>query len=190
VKFRWRDIIIGALALIVMIGLVVLVSLNIINEGTILWLRQLGYAGLFIMGLLTGSVAFIPIPGLILVFAMGSVLFPPFIGLVSGLGEALGSLPVYLFGYGGNVALQKIPPRYKNKFEHWLQKRGSLAVILMSTIANPFFLPFTAIAGMMRYGLVKFFLLCFVGKTVKNTLVAYLGFLGLGAVLRMLGVPI
>lgn len=154
------------------------------------WFRQLEYLGLFVVGLLTGAVAFIPIPGLLLFFAMGSILFPPFVGIVSGLGEAVGSVLIYLTGYGGNFAVQKMPDRYREKFENWLRKRGYLTVILMSSITNPLFLPFTALAGMMHYGLIKFFLLCFLGKTIKNTLIAYLGYLGLGTVLRALGVPV
>jgi membrane protein DedA with SNARE-associated domain len=51
-------------------------------------------------------------------------------------------------------------------------------------------MPFTAVAGMMRFGLVKFFLLCFTGKTIKNTIVAYLGYFEPGTLLRWIGVPI
>jgi membrane protein YqaA with SNARE-associated domain len=97
---------------------------------------------------------------------------------------------IYLTGYAGNKAIKRIPNRFRDKFEDWLKHRGSIAVLAMSVIINPVFLPFTAIAGMIRFGLIKFFLLCFTGKTIKNTIVAYLGFFGLGALLRWIGVPI
>lgn len=168
----------------------VLATLNIFNESFIGRFHNLQYLGLFIISFLTGAVAFIPIPGLILVFALGSVLFPPFIGLVSGLGEAAGNMLVYFTGYGGTAALNRLPDNYTEKFQGWLRKRGSLMVVLMSAMINPLFMPFTAVAGMMRYNMWKFFLLCFLGKTIKNTLIAYLGYLGLGSLLRLIGVPV
>lgn len=189
-KFKWYDIVIGAVATAVMIGLIVLVSLYIHRISDIRWMQGFGYAGLFIIGLITGSVAFIPIPGLILVFAMGSVLFPPLVGLVSGFGEAVGSILIYLFGYGGHAVMYRVPDRYTNMFERWLQKHGWLAVIFVSGVINPFFMSFAAMAGMMRFGLLKFFILCFVGKSTKNITVAYLGYFGLGAILRAIGIPI
>jgi len=189
-KFSWNDIIIGAVATAVMIGLIVLVSLHINKISDILWMQSLGYAGLFIIGLFTGSVAFIPIPGLILVFAMGSVLLPPFVGLISGLGEAVGSILVYLFGYGGHVVVHKMPEKYTSMLEQWLRKHGALAVVLISSMISPFFMSLATMAGMMRFGLLKFFILCFVGKSIKNIAVAYMGYFGLGAALRILGISI
>ena len=186
-EHKWRDILISVAALIIALGLCALVLFDweFVNQ-----FRRFEYLGLFIIGILTGSVAVIPIPGLILVFALGSVLFPPLVGLFSGLGEALGSILKYLSGYGGHRVIQKVGNRFTDQFETWLKKRGSLAVVLMSAIANPLFMPFTAVAGMMRFGLVKFFLLCLLGKTVKNVTVAYLGYFGLGAILRWIGVTI
>jgi membrane protein DedA with SNARE-associated domain len=60
----------------------------------------------------------------------------------------------------------------------------------MSAIINPFYIPFTALAGMMNYGVVKFVLLSFLGKMIKNTVIAYLGFFGLGAILKLIGVSV
>jgi membrane protein YqaA with SNARE-associated domain len=181
------EIAISAVALVVTLALCFIV---IYYWDYIVQLKHLGYLGLFLIGILTGAMAVVPVPGLLFVFTLGSVLIPPLVGLASGLGEAVGSIVIYLTGYAGNKAIKRIPNRFRDKFEDWLKHRGSIAVLAMSVIINPVFLPFTAIAGMMRFGLIKFFLLCFTGKTIKNTIVAYLGFFGLGALLRWIGVPI
>jgi membrane protein DedA with SNARE-associated domain len=186
-KVGWKEITISVVALVVTLALcfIVIYYWEYIEQ-----LKQLGYAGVFLIGILTSATAVVPIPGLLIVFTLGSVLVPVLVGVFSGLGEAVGSIVIYLTGYAGHKAIKRIPNRFRDKFELWLKKRGSIAVLTMSVIINPVFMPFTAVAGMMRFGLVKFFLLCFTGKTIKNTIVAYLGYFGLGTLLRWIGVPI
>jgi hypothetical protein len=60
----------------------------------------------------------------------------------------------------------------------------------MSAIINPFFFPFTAVAGVVRFGLIKFFLLCWAGKTIKGMAIAYVGYFGLGSLLRWIGIGV
>jgi membrane protein YqaA with SNARE-associated domain len=182
-----RDITVSVIAFLIMAGLLVWAFLNwemIENY------RQFGYVGLFVLGILTGAVSFIPIPGILAVFSLGSVLSPPFVGRVYGFGEAVGSMLIYFEGYSGRAAIAKTNNRMLLKMKTWLEEKGAGIILLMSAIINPVYLPFAAMAGMMRYGVVKFFLLCFLGKTIKNTVIAYLGYFGLGAILRMIGVPV
>jgi len=182
-----RDIIISVFAFAITIGLLVWTGLNWNYVDSF---RQFGYLGLFILGILTGAVSFIPIPGLLAVFSLGSILIPPFVGLAYGLGEATGSMLIYFEGYSGSHAIKKINNRVMDKMEQWLREHGAGTVLVMSALINPFYLPFTALAGMMRYGVVKFFLLCFIGKSIKNIIIAYLGFFGLGSLLKLIGVPV
>ncbi|MBM3173835.1 MAG: VTT domain-containing protein [Chloroflexi bacterium] len=139
-------------------------------------------------GVLAGAFSFIPIPGILVVFTLGSLLNPILVGIVSGLGEALGSLAIYLTGYGGRVAVESLNGRYVARLEKWLGSHGSLTVFLMSVILNPLFYPFTALAGMLRFGLLKFFLLCWAGKAIKNVAIAGVGYIGLRTILNWLGV--
>ncbi len=116
------------------------------------------------------------------------MLNPPLVGIVSGLGEAVGSIGIYLSGWGGQKAVQNLNHKFVNRFVGWLRNRGEIAVFLMSAIVNPLFYPFTALAGMLRFGLTKFFFLCWAGKSIKNTMIAYLGYFGLRSVLQWVGV--
>jgi membrane protein DedA with SNARE-associated domain len=55
---------------------------------------------------------------------------------------------------------------------------------------SPFFYPFAVFLGMVRFGWVRFFLATWAGRTVKSMVLAYLGYLGLKAILQWLGVDV
>jgi len=152
--------------------------------------QQYGYLGAFVISLLAGGTVFVPIPGILVIFTLGSVLNPAILGVVSGLGEAAGGLGIYLSGYGGRKAARNLNGRFFTKFSDWIRGRGSVSVFVMSAILNPLFYPFAAIAGMLRFGLVRFFFLCWAGKTVKNMMIAYAGYFGLRSLLRWVGIGI
>jgi membrane protein DedA with SNARE-associated domain len=184
-KSRKREYIIGALALALTIAACVAV---VLYWDYIKQVEQYGYFGAFFISVLAGATVLVPIPGILVVFTLGSVLNPALVGIVSGMGEAVGSIGIYLSGWSGQKAVQNLNHKWMNRFVGWIRRRGEIAVFLMSAILNPLFYPFTAIAGMLRFGLVKFFFLCWGGKAIKNTIIAYLGFFGLRSVLRWVGV--
>ena len=66
-------------------------------------------------------------------------------------------------------------------------QRGTLAVFVLSAVPNPFFAPVAVSLGTMRFRSWKFFAACWAGSTVKAMTLAYLGYLGLGSLLRWLG---
>ena len=107
---------------------------------------QLEYLGLFLIGLLAGSITIIPVPGLVAVFTLGSVLFPLLVGIVYSAGETIGAIPIYFEGYSGTGLIKKVNNRVVLKFEDWLKKRGVATIIFMSAVINPLYIPFTALA--------------------------------------------
>ena len=58
-----------------------------------------GYVGEFLVSVPAG-VTIIPAPSVVVTFTLGRVLNPVYIGLISGFGEALGGITVYLTGAG------------------------------------------------------------------------------------------
>ena len=182
---RKREYIIGGVALALTIASCVAVVFywDYISQA-----QHYGYLGAFVISVLAGATVFVPIPGVLVVFTLGSVLNPALVGIVSGLGEAIGGIGVYLSGWGGQKAVQNLNHKFVDRFTDWIRRRGEIAVFLMSAILNPLFYPFTAIAGMLRFGLVKFFFICWAGKALKNTAIAYLGYFGLRSILRWVGV--
>ncbi len=157
-------------------------------------LEGYGYMGAFLISIFGGATIIVPVPMLAVVFALGGVLTPYWVGIAAGLGETLGALTIYMTGYGGGTALyssehSKIQAAYL-RLMHFMERRGSLTLFLLSAVLNPFFYPAALAAGAMRFGIQRYFLICLAGKTIKGLTVAYAGYWGLRGLLRMLGMPV
>lgn len=161
-----------------------------------------GYLGAFIISVFGGATIIAPIPMTPVVFALGTImkpafapyLGPVFVGAAAGLGETIGGLAIYMTGYGGGSVLftrkrGRLESAYARVME-WMERRGSLVLFFLSAVLNPFFYPAALTAGAMRFGVGKFFLICWGGKTIKGISVAAAGYWGLGSLLRSLGVPL
>ena len=157
-------------------------------------LEGYGYAGAFFISILGGATIIIPVPMLAVVFALGGVLTPYWVGVAAGLGETVGALTIYMTGYGGGTALinskhGRIQAAY-GRLMGLMERRGSWTLFLLSAILNPFFYPAALTAGALRFGMRRYFIICWVGKTIKGMTVAYAGYYGLRGLLRMLGMPV
>ena len=157
-------------ALLFSITLTVLV---IVFRDEIVKLKAWGYGGVFIINVLGNATVLFPIPSLAINFAGGSVLNPFVVGLVAGVAEPIGELTGYLAGYGGS-AMFETKPRYA-RVKGWMQRRGFLTVFVLSAIPNPLFDMAGMAAGALRFPLWKFLISCWLGKTLKATVIALLG---------------
>ncbi len=167
--------------------------------------QQYGYLGLFIMTIVTGFSIPIPVPYMVFTFTLGGILHPALVGATAGLGLGIGGMLLYLTGRGGRRFLPQFnisdpaDEAYSSRmsrFLRWLKvprmmdfahQRGALAVFVLSAVPNPFFAPVAVSLGTMRFRSWKFFAACWAGSTVKAMALAYLGYLGLGSLLRWLG---
>jgi len=159
--------------------------------------RGWGYIGLFIISLLGSSAMVIPVPGMAVQFALGGRFPPPFnlplvtgpflVGLVGAVAETIGAITIYMTGYGGGVSIsavtQKSPVGRFAKVYNWLirlmKSHSFIAMFLVSVIPNPFFYPVSLVAGAAKVGMVKFTIFVFLGKLIKCSAIAYLGYLSL-----------
>ncbi len=143
-------------------------------EALISVLQSYGYFGTFLIGAIGNTVPFLPIPYLVPVFLLSSILDPLLIGVSVGLGASVGKSVSYLIGRGGAKVLSEEKQRQLNCFSKILGKYGAVAVFLFSASALPddmIVIPF----GMMKYSFTKFFLALFLGKTALALIVAYVG---------------
>ena len=165
-------------------------------------LGSYGYLGAFLIGVFGGATYIAPVPMTPIVFVLGTVLKPSFapylgpvfVGVAAGLGETVGGLTIYMTGYGGGAALVsskhgKIQAAY-SRLLRWMERRGSLVLFILSAVLNPFFYPAALAAGALRFGIRRYFLICWGGKTIKGITVAAAGYWGLGGLLRALGLPV
>jgi membrane protein YqaA with SNARE-associated domain len=158
-------------------------------------LEAYGYVGAFFISILGGATIIIPVPMLAVVFALGGVMkYPWLVGVSAGLGETVGALTIYMTGHGAGTALYnsqhgRIQSAYQ-RVMGLMERRGSITLFVLAAILNPFFYPAALAAGALRFGIRKYFIICFVGKTIKGLTVVYAGYWGLRGILRMLGAPI
>ncbi len=158
-------------------------------------LETYGYFGVFVISVLGGATIIVPVPMLAVVFALGGVMkYPVLVGVAAGLGETLGALTIYMTGYSGGTALinsnhGKIQAVY-SRLVRWMRLRGSLLLFVLAAVLNPFFYPAALTAGALRFGIRRYFFICWAGKTIKGMTVAFAGYWGLRGLLRMLGIPI
>lgn len=153
-----------------------------------------GYVGAFFISILGGATIIVPVPMLAVVFALGGVLTPYWVGVANGLGETVGALTIYMTGHGAGTAILnskhgKIQAAYE-RLMSLMERRGSWTLFLLSAILNPFFYPAALTAGALHFGIRRYFIICFIGKTIKGMTVAYAGYYGLRGLMRMLGMPV
>ena len=158
------------------------------------------YLGLFFISIIGGATVIIPVPSLAVQFTMGAVLHPAIVGAVAGLGTGIGGTLIYLFGRSGRrlfANTEFFSQKSDNFIVHWTiriigwaKRRGSLAVFLMSAVLNPVFFPMALAIGASRFQMWRFFIMCWAGNTVKSMIIAYLGYFGLGSLLRWLGIDV
>ncbi len=148
-------------------------------------LTHLGYGAVFLVGLISNATLVVPIPGLAVSSVMGGVFNPWLVGLVGGLGQALGELTGYMAGYSGQSLVQN--RRLYDRLTRWMRRFGALTVFVLALIPNPVFDVGGLAAGALRFPLWQFLLACTAGKVLKNIAFAMLGYYGVGALARWLG---
>ncbi len=134
---------------------------------------SIGYPAIFLMSLI-GSAAFLmPAPGIVLVITAGGTLDPIMVGIVAGLGAAIGELTGYAAGLSGQNML--VNNRLYWHFERWMQKSGTMVVFVLAAVPNPLFDLGGFIAGALRMPVWRFVLGTWMGKSLRFALLAALG---------------
>lgn len=136
-------------------------------------LAAYGYPGVFLVAFLSSATVLLPAPGVAVVFALGSVLNPFLIGLSAGAGAALGELSGYAAGFSGQAVVKRSATY--DRMTGWMRRYGSLTILLLAFLPNPFFDVAGMIAGALKMPLHRFFLWCLLGKTAKMLAFAYTG---------------
>lgn len=130
------------------------------------------YATAFAINVVSNASVFIPIPGNAAVVAMVTVLDPFWLGLVSGVGAALGEIPAYWVGLQGRQMVEG--KRFYGFVERQMEKRGG--IILLFVGLNPL-IPSdigAVLGGSTRYPFLKFMIFMGVGKIVMSIAIMYL----------------
>jgi membrane protein DedA with SNARE-associated domain len=168
-------------------GLVLLIYPDLTDD-----LEGFGYASVFLMNLASTATFFIPVPGLTaaaqaLIATEGAdARLPWLVGVLGGLGMAVGEITAYYAGYlGAELARGREfpgPPQVKRFVDrvlrgvHWLMDRwGMVTLFVLSAIPNPLFEFAGLTAGSVRMQFRRFFIAVTGGKIVRGLLLAYYG---------------
>ncbi len=136
-------------------------------------LQGYGYLGAFLISILLNATIVLPIGNALILATLGATLpSAVMVGLVGGAGAAIGELTGYLAGYSGQAVVQR--QKMYVRLEGWVRKWGSVTIFLFSIV--PFVFDLAGIAaGVLRFPLWKFILLCWLGRTILYIGIALAG---------------
>ena len=146
-----------------------------------------GYLGIFLINIIGNATIFLPVPAFAVVFVFGAILNPWLVGLIAGIGAAIGELTGYVLGLGGREVLKRREDKWFRKASKWSEKRGIFPVIILFA-ATP--LPYDIIGilcGVIKYDLKKFFIATLIGKVAVSLAIAWAGFYSVSWVLAVFG---
>jgi uncharacterized membrane protein YdjX (TVP38/TMEM64 family) len=183
-RLKWYWILLAALYFIGVAASLVIIRDHIVD------FQQYGYLGAFLISLVASATVVFFIPSVPVIFALGGILNPFFIGLAAGLGEGIGEFTGYFAGRSGRAFFKNSSVGMHSRLLKWIKGRGFLTIFISSSIFNPLSSVVGATAGASRYPVWKFFIAVWAGKTLKWTVVAIVGQGVLVYILRWLGVTL
>jgi membrane protein DedA with SNARE-associated domain len=124
-----------------------------------------GYLGAFLAGLISNATIILPVPGIVVLFALGTTLNPVLVGLVGAAGGIIGEMTGFMAGYGGRGIAQR-KGRLYSIAEKWMRRRGGWVVFVFAAFPLPLLDIAGLVAGALGYPLWKFFLIGWVGKSI------------------------
>ncbi len=165
------------IAIAIMVGIVFFYrqNPNIFKE-----LRTLGYLGAFIISIILNATVILPVSNMAIMMTLGATLpSPVIVGIVGGLGAGIGEMTGYIAGRSGRRLLSKSGVYLR--VEGWVRRWGWIAVFIMSIF--PFIFDVVGIiTGALRMPLWRFFVACWLGRTISYVVVACLASLGFRAI--------
>jgi membrane protein YqaA with SNARE-associated domain len=144
-------------------------------------LHRYGYAGAFIISMLSSATILFPAPGWAIVIAMSRMLDPLTLGIVAGIGSAIGELTGYLAGEGARDILEERVKETKRVHE-FVERFGPAAIFVLAFIPNPLFDVAGFAAGGAEIEWWKFLIATAAGRILRYVLLAMAGALALGLV--------
>jgi len=133
-----------------------------------------GYFGVFVASLLGSLVPFLPVPYLIIVILLSGTLDPLTLGVVAGVGGALGKTTSYVLGRSGYLVSKPSTQKNLDFLGRFVRKYGDLGVFIFAVTPLPddlYLIPL----GMVRFPFWRFMAINTVGKVILSTALAYFG---------------
>lgn len=133
-----------------------------------------GYVGVFALSFFGSVIPFLPLPYLFLVVILSDTLDPLLLGLLAGLGGALGKISSYALGRFGYKLMGETRRRKMDALRRLIDRFGALGVFIFALTPLPDDILYIPI-GITGYSFTKFMIASMAGKVVLSVGVAYLG---------------
>jgi membrane protein YqaA with SNARE-associated domain len=133
-----------------------------------------GYFGFFVFSIFGNMSVFLPVPYALTIYAFGGSMDPILLGLVCGLGAAIGEFSAYFIGRGGRELLESKYGKRLDSAKLLLQRYGALALFIFAATPLPDDMLFIVL-GLIKFDLKKALIDCFLGKWLMCTTIAYAG---------------
>ena len=137
-------------------------------------LQAYGYVGAFLISVLGSLIPFLPVPYLIPIVLMSKTLDPLLLGILAGIGGAVGKLTSYGLGRFGRRLLGEERRKKMTALGRAIGKYGALAVFLFALTPLPDDIIYIPI-GLTGFDLMKFMFANVLGKIILSWIVAYSG---------------
>lgn len=153
-------------------------------------IAEYGILGVFISTMLMNASILLPLPADLIVFSAGalanhSVLFNPFtIGIVAGIGSAIGELTAWAVGWETDkFVLKKRHGKTYHLVEKFFKKYGFIGIAFFALTPLPLDV-MGLFAGAVHYSPAKYFAASLFGKVPRALILSYAGFMGMTIVLN------
>jgi membrane protein YqaA with SNARE-associated domain len=124
-----------------------------------------GYPGIFLISFFSNATIILPVPGILITSAMGTIFNPYGVALAAGSGATCGEISGYLLGFSGQGVIEN--KTWYERISRWMKKYGDVIVFLLALIPNPLFDIAGLVAGAMKMPLWRFLVWTWLGKTIK-----------------------
>jgi membrane protein YqaA with SNARE-associated domain len=164
------------LRVLVLIGVVTITVYLYTFRDQLKNLQGYGYLGIFLVSIVANATIIIPLPGVAVTYAMGTIFNPFLVGIAAGTGAALGELTGYMAGFSGQAVIEN-----NEKYHHlldWMtahRRWSDLVIMGLAFIPNPFFDLAGMASGALRIPLWRFLIWVWIGKVMKMMVFAYAG---------------
>jgi membrane protein YqaA with SNARE-associated domain len=155
-----------------------------LNPHLVARLGQWGYVGAFFISLIASATIVLPAPGLMIVIAMGSALDPVLLGIVAGLGSAIGELSGYIAGATGSAFISAAQRHHFDRLQNLTRRYGAPLLVVLAAVPFPLFDFAGIVAGVLRMNVVAFLIAVGAGKSVKYIILIATGASSLQLLLR------
>lgn len=138
-------------------------------------LGRWGYLGAFLISLIASATIILPAPGIAVVVAMGVALDPWLLGIVAGLGSAIGELSGYVAGASGRALVPEHQRAQVERLRELTGRYGPALLAVLAALPIPLFDFAGIVAGMIRMPIPSFLAAVTIGKSIKYIILILAG---------------